>query len=146
MRSGRSIEGRSFNAYLVVRWRAVVQRFGKFVHDYFAAGILLAVLIPAILYKPIRDSSPVAHITEVEGRIVTIIDNGPNRWGQKAPQFRYQIVLTENGEVIFVRDPYLRRVGSIVLIENVIRRNGYETSRIISPPALQISKRDTAGQ
>jgi hypothetical protein len=118
---------------------ASVQRFGKFIHDHFAAGILLAVLMPAILYKPIRDSSPVAHITSAEGRIVTIIDNGPNRWGQRSPQFRYQIVLIESGKVIYVRDPYLRHVGGIVLVENIIRRNGHETSRIISSAADQIS-------
>ncbi len=107
-----------------------MQGFAKFVRDHFVAGIFLVILVSALLYKPIRDSSPVVRRSLSDGRIVAMVDSGPNRWGRMRPAFRYQIELIENGKIIYLNDFHLREINSMVLIETTVRNNGHTTFNI----------------
>lgn len=101
----------------------------RFLRSYFWAILLAAVLLSALLYKPIVQSSPVARWDDFSGDVVhrSVPDN---RWG-RPPTYIYQIAPEGDRQALKISAPSFHQVGDTVKVRETIHRNGYRTQEII---------------
>lgn len=105
-----------------------------FIRDHFWAGVIIVVILAALLYRPIAQSSPVVERMQFEGTVAAITNAGES-WLGRQPRYGYQITPADGGEPVIVRVPSLHRIGDHVTVERIERRNGNITHQIVSGPA-----------
>ena len=105
----------------------------EFIRRHFGAGVIIALLVGALVFKTVSETAPVVERTRFDGTIVAITHTGDN-WNGRPPKFGYKIAPLDGGESISLTNPHLHRIGSRVTVERIVRSSGYMTYQIATVP------------
>lgn len=100
----------------------------RFIRAYFWAIVVVAVLLPFLLYKPIVQSSPIARWDDFT---VTVDQRfAPNNRLRRNP-YTYYVIPHDGREQMQVTSYSLLQLGQQVTVRETIRRNGHSTYEIL---------------